>query len=112
MQTVFHLITGDAEEQETALTIAENLTEDESVDVTDVTVVAQSEGIEPLRAEEDGSDTVRELIDQGIEFRACGNTLDVLDIADAGLVDGVETVPSGAGELTRLQDQGYSYIRP
>jgi intracellular sulfur oxidation DsrE/DsrF family protein len=72
MQTVFHLITGDAEEQETALTIAENLTEDESVDVTDVAVVAQSEGTEPLRAERDGSDTVREFIDQGIEFRACG----------------------------------------
>ena len=112
MQTVFHLITGDSDRQKTALTIAENLTEDDSVEMDDVAVVAQAEGIEPLTAGGTHSETVESLLETGISFKACGNTLDMEGLDESDLVDGVETVPSGAGELTRLQDDGYSYIRP
>ncbi|HMB50795.1 MAG TPA: DsrE family protein [Natronoarchaeum rubrum] len=112
MQTVFHLIQGDPEDRKTALTIAENLTQDETVEMDAIEVVAQADGIEPLTADGEGSDHVRSLLDDGVAFKACGNTLDMEDLDEADLVDGVETVPSGAGELTRLQDEGYSYIRP
>ncbi|WP_256392300.1 DsrE family protein [Natronoarchaeum rubrum] len=112
MQTVFHLIQGDPGDRKTALTIAENLTQDETVEMDAIEVVAQADGIEPLTADGEGSDHVRSLLDDGVAFKACGNTLDMEDLDEADLVDGVETVPSGAGELTRLQDEGYSYIRP
>lgn len=112
MRTVFHLITDDPDEQRTALTIAENLTEDDSVEIDDVAVVAQAGGIEPLTADGEGSDTVRSLLETGISFRACGNTLEMKELDESDLVEGVETVPSGAGELTRLQNDGYAYIRP
>ena len=112
MQTVFHLITGDPDQQKTALTIAENLTEDDSVEMDDIAVVAQADGIEPLTAGGTHSETVESLLETGISFKACGNTLDMEGLDESDLVDGVETVPSGAGELTRLQDDGYSYIRP
>lgn len=112
MRTVFHLITGDQDEQKTALTIVKNLTEDESVEMDDIAVVAQSEGIDPVTAGGTGDDQVQSLVDEGISFKACGNTLDLKDLDEADLVDGVETVPSGAGELTRLQSDGYAYIRP
>lgn len=112
MQTVFHLIQGDSEDRKTALTIAENLTQDETVEMDAIEVVAQADGIEPLTADGEDSDHVRSLLDDGVAFKACGNTLDMEDLDEADLVDGVETVPTGAGELTRLQDEGYSYIRP
>jgi intracellular sulfur oxidation DsrE/DsrF family protein len=112
MRTVFHLMTGDAEEQQTALTIVENLTKDDSVELDDVAVVAQSKGIDPLTAGGNGSDRVESLVNAGVSFKACGNTLDLKNLDQSDLVEGVETVPSGAGELTRLQSEGYSYIRP
>ncbi|ELY35895.1 MULTISPECIES: DsrE family protein [Natronorubrum] len=112
MQTVFHLIAAEPDQQRTALTIAENLTKDDSVDVDDVAVVAQADGIEPLTAGGEGSETVESMLERGISFKACSNTLDLKDLTESDLVDGVETVSSGGGELTRLQDDGYAYIRP
>lgn len=112
MKTVFHLIAGDAEDRATALTIAENTLDDDSVDITDVAVVAQANGIEPLTAGGEGSDAVERLLDRDVAVRACGNTLEMKDLDESDLVEGVETVPSGAGELTRLQSDGYAYIRP
>ncbi|WP_135806470.1 DsrE family protein [Halorussus marinus] len=112
MRTVFHLITGEEAQQQTALTVAENLSNDETVEMDDIAVVAQAEGIEPLTAGGDGSETVADLLAAGISFKACSNTLDTMDLSESDLVDGVETVSSGVGELTRLQDDGYAYIRP
>ncbi|ELZ22212.1 hypothetical protein C477_04299 [Haloterrigena salina JCM 13891] len=112
MQTVFHLIADDPDQRQTALTIAKNLTEDDSVEIDDIAIVAQAEGIEPLTAGGDGSNMVEELLERGLSVKACGNTLELKDLAESDLVDGVETVPSGGGELTRLQDEGYAYIRP
>ena len=112
MQTVFHLIAADPQQQRTALTIAENLTEDDSVEIDDIAIVAQGDGIEPLTAGGDGSDMVESLLESGLSVKACSNTLDLKDLAESDLVDGVEPVPSGGGELTRLQSEGYAYIRP
>lgn len=112
VQTVFHLIADDPAQRETALTIAENLTKDDSVEIDDIAIVAQADGIEPLTAGGNGSDMVESLLETGISVKACGNTLDLKDLAESDLVEGVETVPSGGGELTRLQSEGYAYIRP
>ena len=111
-QTVFHLIEDGSEEQDLALTLAENLTEDETIDMDDVTVLAQGEGIDPVTADGEKSGRVESLINDGVTFKACANTLDMFDLEKADLVAGVETVSSGVGELTRLQNDGYAYIRP
>ncbi|MCH7662230.1 MAG: DsrE family protein [Euryarchaeota archaeon] len=112
MQTVVHLVSGDEEEREVALNIAQNLVDDESGDIDTVAVVAQSEGIEPVTIDGVGSDHVQSLINEGVSFRACSNTLDLMDLAESDLIEGVETVPEGAVELTRLQNEGYAYLRP
>ncbi|ELZ15932.1 hypothetical protein C478_04319 [Natrinema thermotolerans DSM 11552] len=109
---MFHLIADESAQRATALTIAQNLTEDDSVDVDDIAIVAQADGIEPLTAGGDGSGMVESLLETGVAVKACGNTLDLKDLAESDLVEGVETVPSGGGELTRLQNEGYAYIRP
>ena len=111
MQTVFHLIQSDEAGRDTAMNIASNLVEDGEQD-DDVAVVAQAEGIEPLKRDGDGSEEIRSLLDDGASVRACQNTLDLFDLEEDDLLDGVETVRSGAVELTRLQDEGYAYQRP
>jgi hypothetical protein len=111
-QTVFHLVTGEDDEQELVLTLTENLTQDETIDMEDVALLAQAEGIEPVRADGERSDHVRSLIEEGVSVKACSNTLEMFDLEESDLVEGVETVSSGVGELTRLQKDGYAYISP
>lgn len=112
MQTVIHLISGDGGEQETALAIARNLLEDESGSIDDVAVVVQADGVQAIEAGQKNHDQVRELLDDGVSFKACSNTLDTMDLTESDLVEGVETVPEGAVEITRLEADGYAYMRP
>ncbi|WP_049900277.1 DsrE family protein [Halococcus agarilyticus] len=111
-KTVFHLIEGGSDEQDLALTLAENLAGDESIDMDDIAVLAQAEGIDPVTTDGEKSDRVESLVDDGVSVKACSNTLEMFDLTESDLVDGVETVSSGVGELTRLQNDGYAYIRP
>jgi intracellular sulfur oxidation DsrE/DsrF family protein len=112
MRSVVHLSSGDETEQETALAIVENMLADESDSIDEVVVAAQSEGIEAVTADGDYADQVRALIDDGVPFKGCENTLETKGLEKSDLVDGVETVPEGAIEVTRLQDEGYAYLRP
>lgn len=109
---MIHLVSGDEREQETGLAIARNLLESESGEIDDVAVVAQAGGIESVRASGDARETVRALLADGATFSACANTLSVRDMDESDLVSGVETVPEGAVEATRLQEEGYAYLRP
>lgn len=112
MQAVFHLLSGDEDEQRLALTIAQNLLEDDSVEIDDVAVVAQAGGVGALLADGGSVDAVESLLEADVAVRACGNTLQNEGREESDLVDGVETVPSGVGEVVRLQDDGYAYVRP
>jgi intracellular sulfur oxidation DsrE/DsrF family protein len=112
MQTVVHLSSGDESEQETALAIARNLLDDESGSIDDVAVVAQSKGIQAVAENGDYVDQVRSLIDDDVSFKGCSNTLAMMDMDESDLVDGVETVPEGAVEVTRLENEGFAYLRP
>ncbi|GAB3674676.1 DsrE family protein [Halopiger thermotolerans] len=113
MKTVVHLLSGDEDEQETALAIARNLLEDETDRVDEVAIVVQADGMNAVRADADTADQVRELLDDDVAFRACSNTLEMLDLDESDLVEGIETVPEGAVEVTRLQsEEGYAYLRP
>jgi len=51
---------------------------------------------------------------QGVEFKVCANTLKGRNVAIDDLydVDESDIVPSGVAELSKLQGQGYTYIKP
>ncbi|QKQ98300.1 hypothetical protein GKQ38_02090 [Candidatus Nanohaloarchaea archaeon] len=55
---------------------------------------------------------IQDLLDQGVEVKACSNSLESRNITEEDLIEGVSPVSSGVGELTRLQDNGYAYVRP
>ena len=54
----------------------------------------------------------RFVIGQGVRFVACQNTMRQRTLGQADLLPGVGTVPSGAYEIVRRQQEGYSYFKP
>ena len=74
--------------------------------------MVQGPAIETLDPENRHGEQVRDLIDDGVPVMACSNTLETVDMDESDLVDGVETLPEGAVEVTRLQTDGYAYLRP
>ena len=84
----------------------------------DIKVVLHGNGVGLLKSAK-GSDvmqtTVASLKGQDVEFQVCNNTLkgrkisysdDLYDVWDNDIV------PSGVAELSRLQQMGYTYIKP
>ena len=112
MQSLVHLVSGDESEHDSSLAIAQNLLEDESGSIDDVAVVAQAGGIEAITDGGEHGEKVRSLIENGASVKACENTLETKGMDASDLIDGVERVPSGAVEVTRLENEGYSYMRP
>jgi intracellular sulfur oxidation DsrE/DsrF family protein len=112
MSTVFHFADG-AEEQTHAVANVANLLADESTEVENVVLVANGAGIKLLSTETSRvPDEVRDLVEDGVSFRACRNSMEAFDMSEEDLVEGVETVPAGVGELTKLQAlEGYAYIK-
>jgi uncharacterized protein len=79
----------------------------------EVEVVCHGEGIrlvEKARTELAGD--VAALANQGVRFVACENTMRQRTLAADDLLPGVGTVPSGAFEVVRRQQDGYSYFKP
>lgn len=111
MSTVFHFSKG-IDSQKHAVANVANLLGDESTEVENIVLVANGKGIKLLSAEEsDQADRVRKLIEKGVSFRACENSMASLDVSTSDLIEGVETVPAGVGELTKLQARdNYAYI--
>lgn len=110
MQTVFHVSTPD--DVRVVVAKVTNLLADETVETETVAVVLDSgEAITRLHADSDLADDLRDLLGEGVELKACSNAAQHPDVSEANLLEGVEVVSSGVGELTRLQDAGYAYIR-
>ncbi|AZH26182.1 DsrE family protein [Haloplanus aerogenes] len=111
MSTVFHFARGPDYQQHALANVA-NLLDDSSTAVENVVVVANGQGVELLVASESNHpDRVTELLNRGVSFRACENSLAARDIEESALIDGVETVPAGVGELTKLQARDdFAYI--
>ena len=53
---------------------------------------------------------VTSLQQYGVEFHACGNTLEALKVTEENLIEGVIAVPVGVDDLMQLQEKGYSYV--
>jgi len=111
MSTVFHFAKGP-DYQAHALANVANLLDDPSTDVENVVLVANGQGIKLLAASASAHpDRVANLLDRGVAFRACENSMAALDIEHSDLIEGVETVPAGVGELTKLQARDdFAYI--
>ncbi len=55
---------------------------------------------------------IGDLANQGVQFKACNNTLTFMKISKDRLVLEASIVPAGVYELVKLQSEGWYYIKP
>ena len=113
MQTAIHASSPEPGDQQHAM-VTLNLLDDESVSSPDddVALVANGADVRMFVAETASScDMVEALRERGVSLFACRNALCGMGATDDYLLPGVSRVPSGSGALTRLQDEGYGYIK-
>lgn len=112
MKAVFHHSNDDPELHDRIIGNITNLLDDETIDLNEVALVANSGGLSLLLKDSDRQEQVKALLDREVNFKQCRNTIHGTNITSEDLIDGVELIPSGVGELTRLQNEGYAYIKP
>jgi len=78
----------------------------------DFAVVAIGPGLGMMTAESLSANGVQEAQAEGVRFVACGNSMKAQAITKDDLLDGVEVATAGYVEIVRLQQQGWSYLRP
>jgi intracellular sulfur oxidation DsrE/DsrF family protein len=110
MRTVFHVST--PADVPVVVAKVENLLADEAVAIDAVAVVIDDgETITRLHSDSADADDLRALLDEGVALGVCNNAARHPAVSKSDLLDGVEVVSSGVGEFTRLQHEGYAYIR-
>jgi hypothetical protein len=108
MQTVFHV--SDIEAYRTTEAKVRNLLGDEQVQTDAVAVLVDRPTVIDAAAL-DCSETTAMLVAMGATVKLCSNAARGADAVESDFCEGVEFVSSGVGELTRLQNEGWTYIR-
>lgn len=112
LRAVVHVNFADAERQKHGLKNVTNMLKAEG-GTAEVVVVCHGPGI-ALVVKDKSPDAaeVERLIKEGVNFAACENTLKDKGIPKKNLLPGVTTVPSGAAEVVRRQQDGFGYFKP
>ena len=112
-RVLFHLDEASKGRADLALHNIENLITDLGYENVEVELVANSEGITAfLKVPDYHRAIVERLAAKGVRFTVCENSLRQLHLAKDALLEQVEIVPSGVGELARKEAEGWAYIRP
>ncbi|USZ73967.1 DsrE family protein [Halorussus vallis] len=110
MNVVLHF-SGERGEQDHAVSNVENLLADDSTAVESSALVANGDGVALLTTDSTDPERVEALAENGVSLLACRNSLDSRGVDESDLLDGIETVPTGVGELAKLQADGYAYVK-
>jgi intracellular sulfur oxidation DsrE/DsrF family protein len=128
-KVVYHINGGDGKQQTAALRNVQNHINAIGADNLDLRVVMHGDGLSLLlppdamsrtkmktaNADAQMQATIDNLRGQGVAFKVCANTLKGRNInaaTDLYMVDEADIVPSGVAELSILQTQGFTYIKP
>ena len=111
MQVAFHLSKVRKDEVQKALNNLENLRECNPE--AEIHAVANTAAVTVLKQDGSFHERISELItEDNIKFKACSNSIEKTDMKKTDLIETVETVDSGVDELTKLQEDGFGYIKP
>jgi intracellular sulfur oxidation DsrE/DsrF family protein len=55
---------------------------------------------------------VQDAMSAGVRFVACGNSMQAQHLTKDDMIDGIAYAKAGYVEIMRLQQQGWTYIRP
>ncbi len=114
-KVLYHVNLGNEQATDALRNIKNHLAVDPSAKIV---VVTHSFGVDfLLEGAEDKngnpySGPVAELTAKGVEFRVCQITLERRKIDLKKKIPEAKFVPSGVVEVTKLQQQGYAYLKP
>lgn len=111
MNTVFHFSIGGPDVYRTVLSNIENLLADATIPDKAVALVTNGDGVILLQQGGTHAARIAALHERGVSFRVCSNSLKSRSLTAEDLQPAAEIVPSGGGELTRLQAAGFAYIK-
>lgn len=114
-KVVYHINLGNEQATDALRNIKNHLAVDPKAKIV---VVTHSAGVDfLLEGAEDKngnlySGPVSELAAKGVDFRVCLITLERRKIDPKKVIADAKLVPSGVVEVTRLQQEGYAYLKP
>ena len=112
LKAVVHINFADSERQKHGLKNVSNILKEVKGEA-EIVVVCHGGGIGLLvKDKSQHADEVARLIKERVRFAACENTMRDKSIPKDNLLPGVTTVPSGAVEVIRKQQEGYGYFKP
>lgn len=114
---VIQVNTEDAKSQEIALNYAMNVLNHYEPGEAKVEIVALGAGISLISKSRKNKFTsqITNLVKSGIVFSACTNSINDIEKKyrkKPEIIEGVKIIPDGTVRIMRLQEKGYSYIRP
>lgn len=112
LRAILHINFDDKEKQGHGLKNAANFLKEVGTEGA-IEVVCHGAGIGLLVKDRSAhAEQVRQLVQQGVRFAACANTMRDRSIRKEDLLPGVAIVPSGIVEVVRKQQEGYGYFKP
>ena len=114
-KVIYHLNLGNEQSSDALRNISNHLAVDPTAKIV---VVTHSAGVDfLLEGAEDKngnpySGPVAALAAKGVEFRVCKITLERRKIDLKKVIPEAKLVPSGVVEVTKLQQEGYAYLKP
>ena len=117
-KVVYHINYDDKKKQSGAMRNIQNHINAVGAENLDLKVVLHGKGVSLLKTANEDSNFQSKVINlkgQKVSFNVCSNTLKGKKIdyeSDLFEVEKSDIVPSGVAELARLQQQGYTYIKP
>jgi hypothetical protein len=114
-KVIYHVNLGNEQATDALRNINNHLSVDSTVKIV---VVTHSAGVDfLLQGAEDKngnpySGPVAALAAKGVEFRVCKLTLERRKIDLKKVLPDAKLVPSGVAEVTKLQQEGYAYLKP
>lgn len=116
VKAVYHINQGQDHAVQVLRNVRNHITTDPKARIV---VVGHAEGIDfMLRDAKDKNGnpyevTIQDLVSKGVQFRVCNITLQSRKIDPKLVLEEAKIVPSGVGEIARLQSQeGYAYVKP
>lgn len=112
-EVVMGISHGDDESIHHALSTANNVLKFYGPEKVHMRIVAYYHGIRALlKNEKEIAVRVRALQQYGVEFVACGNTMETKKIHESALIEDVEIVSAGIAEVIERAQEGAFYIQP
>lgn len=77
-----------------------------------IALVAIGPGLGMLKADSVVANELQDALKAGVEFVACGNSMQAQHVDREDLVEGVAVTKAGYVEIMKRQQQGWTYLRP